>query len=230
MRAPARIAGLLSWYDEDPAWLHDSVTAAAPLLDHLVAVDGPYADFPGADTTPYSPAEQTAAILDAAAAAGVPVTLYQPWTPWQGGEVAKRDFTVRLAETVGADWLLVFDADEVFVSIPGDVRERLARTDAHVAELHLRQPEYPNIPSFVRRLLRLLPGISYSHAHSLVTCVHGGRRLILSGDPAMYQLEPVEPMHDVVMEHRRLQRPAERQRRRDAYYAVMPQIEGRLPY
>lgn len=219
-----KIVGLLSWYDEEPEWLAECVTRAAGLVDHLVAVDGPYARFPGAAQKPHSPSEQADAIVHGAASVGLPVTLHLPREPWQS-EVAKRDFMFRLAEPLNVDWLLRIDADEFVTDVPADFRERLARTDRHVVEFLLWQREYPSIPSFLRCLFRALPGIQVVYAHSLVACVVEGRRLLLAGDPATYRLEPAEQMHDVRIEHRRLQRPLSRQQRKDAYYQIMPQLE-----
>ncbi len=109
-----RIIACLSWFDEDPALLTDSVSALAGVADHLVAVDGAYALYPGAQAQ--SDPAQREAIEAAAQSIGIPATIHVPDTPWQGNEVEKRDFMFHLAEqhaTANEDWYLVVDADEV---------------------------------------------------------------------------------------------------------------------
>lgn len=214
-----KIVALLSWHDEDPGWLAECVSRVAGVVDHVVAVDGRYTDFPGAEL--WDPREQAEAILGV----GVPVTLHVPRAPWST-EVAKRDFMFRLAAPMGADWLLRIDADEFITNTPADLRDRLANTSRHVAEVYLQESP-PGTPGPLRALFRSLPGIRITHAHSLVTAPVEGRWLVLAGDPGIYELEPAEQMHDIQLEHRRLQRPRVRQEQKDSYYRLMPQLETR---
>src|SRR5882757_3150812 len=98
-KARMKIIGLLNWYDEPNEWLAEWVASAARLCDHIVAVDGAYAEFPGSLTKPASSNEQAEIINRTAAGAGIGSTLHIPRQPWWSGEVGKRDFMFRLAST-----------------------------------------------------------------------------------------------------------------------------------
>ena len=41
-----KVVALISWWEESPAWLAATVSSAAKLCDHVVAVDGAYALMP----------------------------------------------------------------------------------------------------------------------------------------------------------------------------------------
>lgn len=128
-----KLAALLCWWNEDPAWLHD-VIQALPLagVTQLVACDGAYQNFPAG--TPASPHEQAEAIMTAAHDAGIPCDLYQPHALW-ANEPAKRTHSFRLADAIRPDWLLVIDADEVILEAPADLHDRLQASDADYAEV-----------------------------------------------------------------------------------------------
>lgn len=213
-----RIVAVLSWYDEPVDWLHGCVTSAR-FCDHLIAVDGPYAAFPGASEQPASPPDQAEMIREAWPGCMV-VTTAKPWA----GEVQKRDFMFRLVE--GADWFFVIDADEVVTSVPEDLRERLSATDLHVAEATLmyeQTPGWPLVPSTVRRLFRVLPGIGYSGAHSRVVASVDGRQVTLT-DPDLGVCVPALGT-DLRMLHRSHERSADRQSRKSDYYKLLPVLE-----
>jgi hypothetical protein len=106
---PLRVAALLSWYDEPPAVLERAIRSYAEIADHLVAVDGAYATFPGGEAT--SAPEQREAIERTAADCGLDLLLWQPADQWAGGEIEKRDRMYRLADVTGADWYVICDAD-----------------------------------------------------------------------------------------------------------------------
>lgn len=230
-----RIVALLSWYDEYPNWLAQCVRSVAQFCEHVVAVDGPYEQFPGAYEKPRSSSDQVEAIQEAAIDSGIGCTLHLPQRPWLGGEVTKRDFMFRVAETIGADWFFRVDADEVVTHVPDDLYGRLARTERHVAETTLDQPASPTIPSFLRCFFRAIPGIRVVQAHSLVTAIVDDQRVVLAADPGaiwnqlQMKCEPAEAIHDLHMEHRNFQRPMERQRRKDAYYSLLPELEKLTP-
>lgn len=213
-----RIVAVLSWYDEPVDWLRECV-ASARFCDHLIAVDGPYAAFPY--DNPSSPPDQAEAIRGAWPGCAVRV----PTEVWSG-EVAKRDYMFRLAVAEGADWVFVIDADEVVTDVPGDLRERLAATQLHVAEATLMYeatPGWPLAPSQVRRLFRVLPGIGYSGAHSRVVAEVDGMRVSLT-DPDLSLCEPAEPV-DLRMRHRSHERSWDRQSRKADYYNLLPALE-----
>lgn len=234
-----KIIGLLSWYEESPAWLAECVSSAARLCDHLIAVDGPYAAFPGALKKPFSGTEQADAILRTAAGAGMGCTVHAPRQPWWGtdwgGEVEKRDFMFKLGQTFATpqDWFFRIDADEVLTQVPADARDRLARTDLDVAEVTLWEREAS--PDFVdisedyemplRCLYRALPGIRIEQAHYVVMAGIGDRRKVLRGDGSILREEPAEQLSDMRLEHRSQQRPKGRKRLKESYYAMIPDFE-----
>lgn len=216
-----RVVGLLSWYEEPASWLAETVASAARLCDHIIAVDGPYAQFPGALRKPASGSEQADVIAHAAAGAGIGCTIHTPRAPWWGGEVEKRDWMFRTAEliTTDADWLLVIDADEVLSTVPPDTRDLLAQTDLDVAELRIWDRDGSEILD--RRLLRALPGLQVEGAHYVWTAP--GK--VLRGNQTLQELAPAAPLWDVRMEHRYRHRAQDRQADKRDYYAKLPDIE-----
>ncbi|WPH57636.1 hypothetical protein [Mycobacterium phage WXIN] len=233
-----RIVGLLSWYEESPAWLAECVASAARLCDHLIAVDGPYAAFPGALKKPYSGTEQADTILRTAAGAGMGCTIHSSRQPWWGerwgGEVQKRDFMFKLGQafTTESDWFLRIDADEVLTDIPSDARTRLVATDLNVAEVMIWEREagghvaelvdtVNDYQSTFRCLFRAIPGIRIEQTHYTVTAPVDGRRVVLNG---LHQ-EPAEELWDIRLEHRTHQRTASRQRLKREYSVQINDFE-----
>lgn len=216
-----RVVGLLSWYEEPASWLAETVASAARLCDHIIAVDGPYAQFPGALRKPASGSEQADVIAHAAAGAGIGCTIHTPRAPWWGGEVEKRDWMFRTAEliTTDADWLLVIDADEVLSTVPPDTRDLLTQTDLDVAELRIWDRDGSEILD--RRLLRALRGLQVEGAHYVWTAP--GK--VLRGNQTLQELAPAAPLWDVRMEHRYRHRAQDRQADKRDYYAKLPDIE-----
>lgn len=218
-----RIVGVLSWYDEPVDWLRECV-ASARFCDHLIAVDGPYAAFPGALDMPSSAPAQAEAIRDAWPGCDVHAGP-KPWT----GEVSKRDYTLQLAVAAGADWVFVIDADEVVTHVPDDLRGRLDATSHHVATCEF---EYLQVPSWlpggwsvypIRRLYRALPGLHIEGSHCRVLGETGSRTARLS-DPDLLICDPAEPL-DLRIHHREHERPQERRSRKADYYKLLPAIE-----
>lgn len=214
------IVGLLSWYEEPSSWLAECVASVAKLCAHLIAVDGPYAAFPGALRKPSSGSDQADTIARTAAGAGIGCTIHSPRKPWWGGEVEKRDYMFRLAKTftTETDWLLRIDADEV-LDAPADTRDLLADTDLDVAEVTIWDRDGSSSP--FRCLFRALPDLAIEQAHYVVTA---GPK-VLVGNSTVHKQEPALPLWDVRLEHRTMQRPAERQRQKRAYYQQLPDIE-----
>lgn len=222
-----RIIGCLSWYDENPAWLVECVTAASKLCDHLIAVDGPYAAFPGALRKSSSSAEQVDAIVHAAAGVGMGCTIHQPRQPWWDGEVGKRDFMMQLAMAMaepGEDWLFRVDADE-FLNAPVDTRLHLATTEHDVAEVMLwghdvetgEDGQHP-----LRCLFRAIPGMKIEGAHFLVTAPSAEGKRFLTGPSAVV----AEPLWDVRLEHRTNMRTPARKRLKDQYSPMINTLES----
>ncbi|MFJ6729998.1 hypothetical protein ACIQPQ_34375 [Streptomyces sp. NPDC091281] len=223
------VIGLLSWWEEPASWLAECVAGLAQICDHLIAVDGPYALFPGATKKPASGSEQADTIMRAAAGAGLGCTVHIAREPWWGGEVAKRDYMLRLAMTMarpGVDWLLRVDADEVFTQVPVDTKKILGETELDVAEVTMweRGDEDSQFP--LRVLYRALPGIRIQQAHYVVTVpgTDGGSR-VLVGNDTVHRQETALPLWDVRLEHRTRQRSPRRRALKDQYYAQLPEIE-----
>lgn len=222
-----KVIGLLSWYEEPVSWLAETVASAARLCDHLIAVDGAYAEFPFAHTKPASGTEQAEMILHAAAGAGMGCTIHASRQPWWGNEVEKRSFMFELAQTITTpdDWLLVIDADEVLSQVPGDTREVLDKTEADVGEVQIWQRGDQDTANLARRFFRALRGIRYQDCHYVVTAPTGTGVKVLSGDTRVHHLEPVEALWDVRLEHRTSKRGAVRTGLKNQYYAKLPEIE-----
>jgi hypothetical protein len=224
-----RVIGLLSWYEEPAPWLAECVAGLAKICDHLIAVDGPYALFPGATRKPASGSEQADTIARAAAGAGIGCTIHVPREPWWGNEVAKREYMFRLAMTMarpGVDWLLRVDADEVFTQVPADTKKILGETDLDVAEVTMWERDDLDSQFPLRVLFRALPGIRIQQAHYVVTApgLDGGTR-VLVGNDTVHRAEPALSLWDVRLEHRTRQRSAVRRALKEQYYAQLPQIE-----
>lgn len=238
-----RIIGLLSWYDEPVPWLAECVAGLARLCDHLIAVDGPYAAFPGALRHPASAPVQADVIAHTAAGAGIGCTIHTPRQPWWGGEVGKRDFMFRLGMTMaepGVDWFLRIDADEMLIEAPPEARKQLAATEHDVAEVILTERAQQQAAdaaglavdyrSPLRALFRALPGIAIEQAHYVVTAPSDTGRRILCGNTFVHRQEMAEPLWDVVLDHRTRQRSAARQQAKRGYDPVMAQIEQLTPF
>ena len=239
-----KIVGLLSWYEESPAWLVECVASAARVCDHLIAADGPYAMFPGALRKPFSGTEQADAILRTAAGAGIGCTLHAPREPWWGGEIEKRDFMFHIgsAFTTAADWYLRIDADEFLTTVPPDVKQRLAATELNVAEVTLWEREASaQVAELVdtsadyetpfRCLFRALPSIRIEQAHYIVTADNpAGGRFVLRGNDNHHKQDDAEQLLDLRLEHRTRLRPAGRQRIKQIYGAAIPELEPVSPF
>lgn len=224
-----KIIGLLNWYDENPAWLAESVAAAARICDHIIAVDGPYAAFPGAMKKPYSSSEEADVIARTAAGFGIGATIHQPRQPWWGGEVEKRNLMFQLGASFATpqDWFFRFDADEVISDIPLDINGTLSDSEHDVAELTLwqrppaavaQQVDTADFESPLRCLFRNLPGIRIEHNHYTVIA---GDDTVLNGR----NQAPALDMSDLRLEHRTHQRTKARLRLKGEYDALIPDIE-----
>lgn len=138
-----KLLALLSWYDEHPAWLERAIVALNLAgVDHVVAVDGAYAEYPRAKGR--SGIAQHEAITRASYRIGAGVTIHVPGTPWPGGEVEKRSFMFALADTLSSpiDWHLIVDADEVLTAAPADLKQRLATSTFDVADVTFNEPNH----------------------------------------------------------------------------------------
>lgn len=235
-----RVVALLSWWEEDPAWLARCVTSIGRVADHLAAIDGAYQHTPGAFTTPRSNGHQADVIAAAADACGLGLTIHRPTEPWEGDEVSKRSFLFRLAALVaepGIDWLFVIDADEVVVEAPANLRDQLAAYAAagfEVGEVYLSDlPERGLQPA--RRFFRADETLRVEGAHYVyVAGAHDAPRYFW-GDPDVHTFEPAALVQGFRMEHwSKLRAPERRQvaldyyERRDRHGLESPLL-GRVP-
>jgi hypothetical protein len=107
-----RLIALLAWYNEEPADLQRAIASCAGIVDHLIALDGPYETFPHDSVC--SPMEQWGAIERACADASITCDIRDHHDPWRN-EGHKRTMLFQLAEqqgTIGRDWVIPIDADE----------------------------------------------------------------------------------------------------------------------
>lgn len=230
-----KIVGCLSWYDESPSWLAASVASTCRFADHLVAVDGAYALFPGAE--PRSGTEQYDAIRETAHALGRGLTIHTPDDVWWGNEVQKRNAMLRLALQVADssdDWLFIFDADVVVGSFPADLRELLCEAETfNVAGVSLVErydlQEWPevirefDVPSrsvvpLHRMFYRALPDLRVVGTHWQYVAGKGDERRILWG-PAELGPEDALDLSMFRAEHRSNLRDMGRKKRSLGYYA-----------
>lgn len=216
-----RIVGLLSWFDEDSAFLTRAIRshADAGLLDALVAVDGRYALYGSGECM--SARDQYDAIRDACAE--MPLALVSTETPWPG-EVHKRAALFRhglaLAE-VGRDWFWIIDGDNELTEHPDadEVRARLASTPLHVAEVILSEPGrlWDDVRRPMRQLFRALPGFAPYGRHWHYVAQDAGEWVYLWG-PREKSVPALE-LHEVVVRHHHMDRAQERRNAAYSYYA-----------
>jgi hypothetical protein len=207
---------LLCWFDEHPRFLERAVYTSVRLgVERLVALDGAYKLYPGAQRT--SPPEQSRAILRAANALGLDLTFGKPKL-WET-ELEKREAMIALVPE--QEWFCWLDADFEVMSNNPRLPERLERAEYNAADVtirHLRGPYFPNLPPLTdfRLFYRHLPGLHFERNH--YTLVAGdGRRLWGNGTHGA--IEPgLDLRREVVIAHHTNGRPIERVRRQVAYY------------
>ena len=207
-----RLIGILSWYDERAEWLAAVVASLAKAqVEHLVAVDGPYALYP--DSRASSSSAQHDAIVETCRAVDMGLTLHVPTMPWAGNEVEKRTFCFELAETIAEpyhDWYFLCDSDAYIVSAIGHTA-KLEQTSCDVAEIVMSE-RYEDA------------GI---HGKAPLRCIYRAiRGLHLDGNHYTYRTPdgrdlnngvPAEPLM-VEMEHRIRNGNSARRRAQLAYY------------
>lgn len=141
-----RLIGLLSFFDEQPAFLERAIRSYHELgITHLAVLDGPYALFPHGSQT-HSSEEEYDTIARVCGELELPLAV-DTGRVWDGNEIEKRtalfDLGERHIDDPGRDRYVVIDADEHAVStIPAaELRQQL---------LELRQ--YPTITLRIRTI------------------------------------------------------------------------------
>ena len=200
--APAKLAALLCWYDEQPAMLAELVASVARCCDHIVAVDGAYRLYPNAK--PRSAPDQAEAIQRTANGAGIGCTLHVPGEPWEGNEVEKRTKLFQLGCHTGADWFLSIDGDEVITDVSWGLRERLGNTGADAVIAKVIQDDQWDSPIRQRRLFRRHDFMWVEGAH-FVYCAEneGHRKKYLWGREDIHNLEPAADFSPLLVIHNR---------------------------
>lgn len=216
------IVALLSWWEEDPAWLIRCVAGVSTFAHHLVAVDGAYANMEGAYAAPRSSGVQADAVVATADGYGLGLTLYQPPAPWLGDQVAKRSFMFDLAGlTAGpGDWYFVVDADEIVVNVPADLDDQLdkAAKDGFEAAI-VEQSDLPlRGLQPARRFFQYDPHLRCEGGHfRFVAGPHDNPRLV-RGDERVEDIVPAANIRGFRFEHwSNLRNPHRREKQR-AYY------------
>jgi hypothetical protein len=212
----------LCWYDESPLWLAAAVTGAARLCDHVVAVDGAYALYPGGRAQ--SDPEQAEAILHAAYGAGIGCTVHRPSDVWMGNQIEKRSVMFELGRATNADWFFVFDADDLVTQVPADASQRLEQAEEDVAVYTLWWTEdverergkasaaraflYPHEAAnrYFRGIFRSLPNLRVEGSHYHYLAERDGETVHLRGHEDYHKLEPFLNLTDLRVQHRHPQR------------------------
>lgn len=208
-----KLTAAICWFDEPTEHLDRCVRSLAGIVDNLVAVDGRWAPYP--DPRDTSPPEQALAIKNAGRAADVETTIRIAGAPlgWPS-QITKRAASLQIATQLGADWILVIDADE-HVNTDADtsrIRAQLEQTIRDVATITIRNVsghDQLNVDQPRRRLFR---------AGTTVTGWHNGYTLngrALAGDPP---LEPALDLRDALrISHHARARSPERNAAATAY-------------
>lgn len=131
------VTAALCWFDE-PLWqLEECIRALPTVADRVVAVDGGYRRYPGAE--PASPSDQAEIIRETAAAVALECVIYTPKRVW-AGQVAKRSFTLQMATKrtdPRRDWFMAVDADHIWKGEREKIRKELAAVRPDVDGLHV---------------------------------------------------------------------------------------------
>lgn len=217
-----KVYGLLNWYEEPPEWLAAVVASMSKICDGVVAVDGAYYLFPNALRHPVSGAVQATTIMETALSLNMSCTIHVPGEPWMGNEVEKLNEILRIAPGIPMeDWYFRLDADELLTTVPDNAREQLETTEKHVVDLRL----WERIETFgqtgmspIRRLYRVLPGMSFGPAHHIISGFVDGERVYVSDLENPRHQIPALDMPDLMMEHRGHMRPKARRDDKEWYY------------
>lgn len=238
-----KIVGILSWFDESPTWLAQTIASMGRVCDHVVAVDGRYLHYD--DSRVCSSIAEHDAIVQTARGCGMGVTLDVPTEPY-ADEMAKRTRSFQLAQLVATaheDWFIVLDGDEVLTETPSKEGtivelEKAAAMGVRTVTVTLRDIADPHtdaqrtrfgmdlnvehvIDCRVPRLFRFpenLRVVGY-HYNYVGEDEHGDPVELWGEDnAARHRSQWACFTDDVVIEHKHAQRPKVRKRRRSQYY------------
>jgi hypothetical protein len=226
----------LCFFNESPTWLAACVTSMHRFCDHVICLDGGYRLYPNA--LPSSGAPSHDAIVKAAEAVGLGLTLHIPAAVFENNEVEKRTLAFRLGEALAepeVDWYFILDADEVVVHHGPNVLEDLAQTPLDVASLSMiervdwhrdEHVEAVGRAGFAasrslahsRRFYRAIPGLRAVGNHYTFVADRDGRTMTLRGLEQLPHEQWVDL--DVEIEHRHQMRDMERAHAKEMYYRL----------
>ena len=236
-----KIIGALSWFNESPLWLTKTIASFARVCDQVVAVDGRYALFD--HDFDWSPAAEPDAVVAAAEAVGLPLTLHVPREPFAGNEVEKRNLLMRLAMVHAEpmeDWIFVLDADEYIVHVDPTFRDELAATEEHIVGHALEEyldpyvalgqdggvARFTTLPTTwrvdLRGFYRALPGLSYVGTHFTIGGYVDGEWVWLWGHPDKVPQRDLREM--LIVRHENPRRVALRRELAAGYYAARDEL------
>jgi hypothetical protein len=218
-----RVIGLLSFYDEPAPAIAACLTTLRERLgmEHLVALDGAYAQFRGG--RPASPPERQASVALACRELGMTCDVVVPERLW-AGEVEKRTalFGLGYLRAEPGDWFVVQDADVVVLEAPTDLRERLAATDRPAANVRVRDaaapddhPAWPKHYDTLRPLFRA-QRIRLETNHFTYLGERG--EVLWAGGDDDLEVPGLDLAEDVLFEHRPNVRDRDRQAAKHEYY------------
>lgn len=215
------ITAALCWYDEPPELLERCVRGMANLCDRVVALDGAYRRYPGAQIA--SPPEQAETIRRTAAEVGLDAVILTPERLW-AGQVEKRSYLIAMA-AVRSDWIAVVDADHIIHADRDAIRAELAGYPASIDVLavpyrtpapsdgrsiaataatnwHARAPTFTD---YLGLTFRALPGLHVEGLHYYYSAWKDGRKVAVLNDgdclprhttAAFYEVEHVTLQRD----------------------------------
>jgi len=242
---------MLSWYDESPTWLQSCISAASPVLDGLVAVDGAYQLFPGSMDRPISSQAEVDAIVEACDVAELPLVMHRPREPWAGNEVEKRNLMLQLARTFDVDendWLMVLDADLVLRKRSERWREILETDAANYVSAEYGyfntldkqrvwdqtgvDQEKQIAPLHSRAMYRAFPTLRYETSHWCVAADdENGNKFYLQGDGHVHSplLDTFDATGVFIFEHRSTERNPTRRTDAAHYYTIREKLKVEHP-
>ncbi len=193
------ITAALAWFDEDPEDLYRFVRALDGFVDRLVAVDGGYERYPGAEIR--SNRDEEYAIREACADITLPVDILIPDSIWRG-QIEKRTFLIQQA-AAGSDWVFTLDADHILHGVSESFRQEMARVSKHRVDLDFfttvnpyRAMEDTSSTEWhselagqtvkMGLLLKALPQMRYERFHWWVSAAEGRQRIwVYGGDESL---------------------------------------------
>lgn len=227
-----KLIGMLSFFNEDPALLYESVSRVCALgVDHVLAMDGPYALYPY-DKTSSGP-ECQAAIVEACEAQGATYWIVDPHKAWEGNEVEKRNAMLHamMAPVDGGpsvaeydkDWFLVFDADHMWSktheagkSLQWWLDNATEFGGGDVAEVAFGESR--DHPYSARLLNRVITGMHYERAHWRIRYPDGRSSATLRAGDEADQVETLDLREFFSVYHALYDQPEDRRARQTEYY------------